>query len=435
MDFTTAPDVSLTGRIIGFFKKIARKKRDRDFELATRFSTFLNGLDKKDDSFKLAEEMVMLCEEGIKIARQRITFIEKIRVLDEKLIELDAFSNLSDEDAAYIKDLLDRFLSLSKERRALVFQLTSFDSSINYMDKLEDEANAAMDDIQDAEKRQRILKHDLGYLEGEKADLEYEREFLAKGLTFIYRFTIFIISLFGVAALVMAFMYLFRGASIFLPLSIFVLLLIFVVFLLNVFRRRMVYEMQLNMRKQQRAILLLNKKTAVYAHYTNFLNYEYKKYRVKNSQMLTNNLKDLGNYKHLAMRVDGIRNIMYQTEAQIEDFLRDRNLGSIKSTVEQFAQTVNIDNKRQYHKDLSEDRLAFEKNLTALETRQSEIWRVLSEMEQKDSSENQILNRLFVLYQNEISEINYIPESAPEGESDNQESESVDNQEEQSEIA
>ena len=123
--------------------------------------------------------------------------------------------------------------------------------------------------------------------------------------------------------------------------------------------------------------------------------------------MLTKNLRDLNNYKHLAYRFDNIRSIMYQTETQIEDFLRTKKLGSIKSTVEQFARTVNIDNKRDYYRDLMAERDIMESNLTELETRHGEIWELISTASAHDYSENQILTMMFKAYQNEIEMLDF----------------------------
>ena len=381
-------------------------------EDTARFKALLNELGKKDDYYPTAVKIAKYCDEGVRIARQRMMLTEKIRILDEKLNELDAYSNLNDEDADALKKLLDRFMALSRERNELIYQLTGFDNALTYMEKLEGDAAASVGDIADAEKQQRVLRRDVGHLEGEKAELEYEKEFLNKGVLFIYRFTAFIVALFGVVAIILGYLYLFRGASIFFPLSIFILLLIFVVFLLYAFRRRMVYELRMNHKKQQRAVDLLNTKNAVYAHYTNYLNFTYKKYKIKNSQMLSKNLRDLNNYKHLAYRFDNIRSIMYQTETQIEEFLRVHRLGGIKSTVEQFAKTVNIDNKREYYRELSAERQAMEENLTSLEKRHGEIWEIVHAASLHDHSGHKILSRMLTAYQNEIETLEFNRETA-----------------------
>ena len=78
------------------------------------------------------------------------------------------------------------------------------------------------------------------------------------------------------------------------------------------FRRHAYHELVLNNKKQKRAIELLNKKNVIYAYYTNFLKFEYDKYKVRNSTMLSSNLKDYDNYKHLVNRYDQISKILYQ---------------------------------------------------------------------------------------------------------------------------
>ena len=121
--------------------------------------------------------------------------------------------------------------------------------------------------------------------------------------------------------------------------------------------------------------------------------------------MLKKNLKDLDNYKHIANRFDNIRNIMYQTETQIEDFLRSKKLGGVRSTVEQFARTVDIDNKRGYFKELSEEKMSYEKSLAECEERMVKINNEIEAAANGDPGEAQVLNRMLQAYQNEIENV------------------------------
>jgi len=197
--------------------------------------------------------------------------------------------------------------------------------------------------------------------------------------------------------IVLAYLYIFNHSAIFFPMSLLVLSIMAVVTLLYLFRRRLTYELEVNRKKQLRAIEMLNKKSVVYAYYTNFLKYEYGKYKVKSAQMLETNLKDYHNYQHVTNRVDSIRKIMYETEAAIDTFLRDKNI-AVHTSLEKFARTVNIDDKKRYHNELSEEKRAIEVNLASLDAKHERIWDLLTELNEKDKSAEGIIDKIIQTY-------------------------------------
>lgn len=121
--------------------------------------------------------------------------------------------------------------------------------------------------------------------------------------------------------------------------------------------------------------------------------------------MLKKNLKDIEAYKHLTARVDNIRNIMYQTEDQIEEFLRKKNIHHLSSSVEHFAQTINVEDKKQYHHDLVRERNILEKALSDLDNRHAEIWDLLIELGKTDDSESKIVDVVIKTYLEEVEKV------------------------------
>jgi len=287
----------------------------------------------------------------------------------------------------------------------LIYQLTDFDRSLDKMTFLEKDAGDAVDIIRDAEKNQRILRTDIGHLEGEKTDLEYERETLETSLGFISRFTGVMVVLFGLMSLFLAYLFMFNDISIFFPSTVLILLVILIVALMYMFRKRMRYELQMNIKKQQRAVALLNKKNVIFAYYTNFLRYEYRKYKVRNSQMLSSHLKEYKNYKHITTRIDNVRKIMYETEHQIGRFLREKNIAYNAFAIEQFAQTVNIEDKVQYSRELVEEKDVLEKSLQSLDDKHQEIWERMESVNALDTSPERLVDKMIQLYFDEVSRL------------------------------
>ena len=114
--------------------------------------------------------------------------------------------------------------------------------------------------------------------------------------------------------------------NVFFPLAILCFTLILTITLIYVFRRKIIFELKLNEKKQAKLLALLNKKTVVYSYYINFLNYEYRKYNVKNSRILKENLENFENYKHITGRYDKLGKIAYEIQQQLEQFISENKI-------------------------------------------------------------------------------------------------------------
>ena len=405
MDDTEPEHISFFGWLRSFFKR----NKEASVQLPEYYSIFmkyLEGIDESNSCYAPLRQTIGLCEDALRVVKQRMILSKKIFDIDNKIQELECFNLLSEEEVDYLKNMLSRFTSLSTERNVLLNQITSFDKHISDMDMLETQAASAVSNIHDAERSQRILRHDIGYLQGEKTDLEFERGALENGLEFINKFTVAMIGLFVFISFFLGYLYMFRNTPIFFPSSILVIALIIVSSLIYAFRRRTVYELQLNVKKQQKAMGMINKKNVVFSYYTNFLKFSYGKYKVKSSQMLKKNLDDLNNYKHLAGRIDAIRKIMYETEEEIEKFLREKNLVNFKSSIETFAKTISIDDKKKYYAELNSIKLRHEKELLSFDSRHEEIWDMLVTLSEYDGvSSNKNIKMVIQAYLDEVGRI------------------------------
>jgi len=368
-----------------FYPKSARSERK------SRFEGF--EVDPKNEPMRRA---ISLCDEALDIVSDRIILMNRLRDVTAKIAEVEGYNSLTDEDAQEFKDLLGRYSSLARESRQLQYQTTSFDHDVTYMEKHEDEAPKAIDEIKFAEDRQRIFKQDMGYLEGEKMVLEDDSQRLQNAFDFVEKFSVGCVIFFGALAAFLVFLHAFRDFQVtflLIAMSVFIVIIAGLIYSLRI---RLKQEIALNIRKQQRAVELLNKKTAVYAHFTNFLNYEYRKFKVRNSQMLKNNLNEYNNYKHLIRRLDSVRNILAQTEVAIEFFLKDKGIDVNYSNVEKFAQTINIDDKKQFYNEMNREKGLVERSLAVLEQRHTDVWGELMNIQEND--ENEDMKRLIDEY-------------------------------------
>jgi hypothetical protein len=377
-------------RIGNFFKNIFKGRKDGKngkYEADSRFKQFYESMDKSDPIYPAVRHAATLCDDAMRVARQRMRINAQLHEVNEKLMELDAFVMLTDEEVAHLKKMLERFMNLSGERSVMLERLSNYDASLVDMTPLEEDARSVMPMIKDAEKLQRALRSDIGYLMGEKEELIHERGEMAKNLLFIRRFTFWAIGLFVMVGTVLAFQFFLWQHDVFIPAAVLVLLVMGIISLLYAFGQKIRREMKLNLRKQHRAVELLNKKNVVYAYYTNFLKFCYEKYKAKNARVLENNLNDLESYRHLTNRIDTIRSLLYETEENIDQFLRAKKLTGIRATIEGFVETVNLDDKRRRIQNLEAQKATAERDLAELEKRHQEVWEVLMALNDADPSQ------------------------------------------------
>jgi len=383
-------------RVVDAINRLYPFKKEEVVERKSRFEGFLRHGEKEGKVGVVAA--VRLCDEALDIVADRIMLTNRMASLEERMAEVECYGRLTDEEVGDLKDMLASYTALAKDSNQLKYQVTSFDKNLRRMERLEEEAQQDLPEIKFAEERQRIFKQDIGYLEGEKMVLEHERDRLKNAIDFVYKFSIAMVFFFGGMAIVMVYLYIFQNVQTMLVLSSMLIIVIIISAMLYALRNRLKYELLLNVKKQSRAIELLNKKNAVYAHFTNYLNYEYKKFRVRNSEMLANNLTDFEHYKHLTKRLDKLRNIMAQTEAAIDFFLKDKDIEARFSSIEKFAATLNLDDKKQFYQELFREKNLIEKSLDRLDVRSSQIWDALMNLRASERRDVDTINKIIEEY-------------------------------------
>lgn len=376
-------------------------------ESYSKFEEFLFFVDENEEGYDGVKQAVELFDTAIKIAKQKKIFLIKHKEYENILEDVSCYEKLNAEEGEYLKDLVDKYVSLAKEKNELRYQIGDYSRSLDVLMDLEEEAPADIDRMEEAEQHERILKQDLQYLKQEKHELEIEKENLEFGLKFIYNFTIGMVILFAVCVMLLAFLHVFKQQVIFLPLAVLSVLLLFLISLIYFFKRKINFELKVNRKKQVRAVELINKKTVVYSHYLSLLNYEYKKYNVTSALMLKNNLKDYGHYKHVTTRYDSIRNIMYQTQKLLEDFMREKNIKDFSASIESFAKNIDVDDKIEYSKNIADKKSYTEQQIEMLDEQNEAIWKIIYDLNESDVTEDKIIERMIETYNFELEKIDF----------------------------
>lgn len=203
----------------------------------------------------------------------QLTIVQKIEDLPKE--ELHELENLS---KIYSESLLEKetFQKLLKNQN----------SATNYLQKYKDEISNAIIQMEEHENILSIIKNDLYHLEGEKAEIAFRNNRALVALTFTKIALLGTILTSSIAALILTTMFFVYGFDIFLPSLIVVVLVGFVSLWIFVFRRYLIHELNKNQRLQKREVELANKTKIKYVNIQQFLDYEYKKFRVNSSEML-----------------------------------------------------------------------------------------------------------------------------------------------------
>lgn len=358
-------------RIVDFFSGFRKRKKELDF---SRFSYLIADLDKKHMEYDYALAAVKLCDEAVSIIGRRISLLERHKAMSADLLKYECYDRIDENGTKEFKEFLERLRALATDRDSLRTLVTSFDPALARISELEEEAASAVPEIQDAEEKQRAFKHDMNYLKGEKSELEYERESLMRGASLVRKFLVGVACAFVLCTVIMGLAYVVNGAQIAVPMFIMIMLAIILAAMLYGFDRRIKNELTLNHKKQQKAVGILNTKSAVFAHYTNFLNHTYKKYKVRNAEMLKNNLREYEHYKHLTKRYDAIRKMADETEKSIVKFVSEHGLPKISGPIDEFARSFNLDEKLDVYKTLDKNRKGAGRDLLLLDEIQERLW-------------------------------------------------------------
>jgi len=397
--------LKIFNKVLDFINKFKKRKNKNEETLYSKFEEFLFFVNENDENYPNIKRAAQLCDKALKIAEKRVNVEKKYKDYSTKLEDVSCYEALNDNEAEYLKELVGKFSSLTQERNTLRYKIGDFPKSINKLEEFQDDVNKIISQMEDAERHEKSLKENLEYLKERKADFEYEHEKLEFGLDFIYKFTIAMVILFASVIVILVILNVFSQETVFFPMTILCILLISLISIIYFFRRKISAELKLNRQVQAKIVTLLNKKIVVYSHYLNFLNYEYKKFNVTSTDMLKANLVDYKNYKNIISRYDSIRSTMFQTQKLLEDFLREKNIKDISASIERFAQTIDVDDKVSYGRELAEKKNKAEKELNELDKKHNSIWEELTKLNIEDKSENKIIEQIIKCYLDEVEKL------------------------------
>lgn len=397
--------------ILNYFKSIFKKDDAKENENLNDFSKeyskfreYLILLDDTDDEDNVLKA-IDICDDNLKLARHRIYLDKKKKEFELTLKNLQCYKNLSEKDTDYFKNLINEFVSVNNEKRSIRYQLGDFNNSINKLEALEVDAYDSICQIEEAEAEKRILKRDIELIKDEKEKTILDREKLNFAYSIIYKFSFVFSIILGISIVILTLLYMNLKINAFLPLSILCFTLILTVALIYAFRKKIIFELKLNEKKQAKLINILNKKTVVYSYYINFLNYEYRKYNVKSARDLKENLENFESYKFISKRYDSIRKIAHESASKLNDFIKANKIDIEGASLEAFAKSINLDNKVNYYKEVENKKKKLEQRICEIDKQQEALFDELIKLNINDTSKEKVIEKIIQAYITETEKI------------------------------
>ncbi len=366
-------------------------------------STDLHSLTK--ENHLAVREAVSISEEALHIFKQKILFLNRSQSTNDKISKMEIFNTLEPKEIDYLKMILGRYESLIKERNVTDAQLSSFSRNCIYLIDILDETVENLPKIEDAEKTQRIFKQDINHIEGEKQELLDEMETLIIGRDFFGKFTYAFIGLSVLFSIWFSFAGIFYEKDIFMQLFVLIITVVVVGTATYIVRKKISSKMRYNIAFQKRAVELLNKKNAVFAYYTNYLNFEYNKYKINSSNELRSFLKEVQLYKQTQKRASNVRKVVRESEIEIYGFLDKHKIKNLKMSLLQFAQTINIDDQRRSFMNLTEEKDKIDTILVELDEKYDLVINKLNELNDNDNTPNRVIQNIVSTYYQEVEKI------------------------------
>ncbi len=358
-----------------------------------------------DEDYENIKEITLLCTRSVGIITQKMHLLSNCKNIEREIHNTKYISDLTDEDIQKLKKQIDLFLNLSRENTRLMYQVTSYNRSVSELQGKTEQAHKVLPEIEHSERQAKLIKSDIYLIETERSEIYDSYDKMNNSIEIIDKASIISLVVFTLITLMLMYLNIFNSVHVLFYILVLMMVLIFSVGGMYVAKLKIRKAIKVNLKKQARAVELLNKKNAVLAHHTNFLNYEYKRFNAQNSVSLRSNLVEFEEYKKVANRKSATRRSLEETEAELKDFFRDRGKAFPNISVEKFVDMIDIENKKMHYDRLVLERIKVEEEVEKLDLEQEEIWTHIEYLQNITPTESNFIGDIIKAYYSKLEKI------------------------------
>lgn len=403
-------DVSKSKGLVSFFKTVLGLDDDGEEEVKleiNEFSEFLEDIPDyvSDEDYDNVKEITVLCSQSINITSQKMQLLSNSRNIEREMHNTRYIADLSDEEIVQLKKHIDVFSNLSKESTRLMYKVTSFNKSVSDLVGKTDMAKEVLPEIEHAEKQQKKIKADIFLIEQERSEIYEQYDSLNKWLGIVDITSKILLCFFAILTCIIVYIGFNNGISIFYYNSFLIIALIVLVGGMYIAKLKIKKTLKLNIKKQARAVEILNKKNTVLAHHTNFLNYEYKKFNVSSSTVLRGNIIEFQEYKVVANRKNATRRALEEAEEDLKNFFKTRGKSIPNMSVEKFIKMIDVENKKLHYDRLVLEGIRAEEEVERLDQEQGKLWEEIERIQKTTTSQKLVINDILKAYYSKLDKI------------------------------
>ncbi len=389
--------VGLIKSALGFkeevLEEVVHQERNEFIEFVEDIPDYVS-----DEDYENTKEVSLLCTRSIGIITQKMILLSNCKNIEREIHNTKYISDLTDEDIQKLRRQIELFLNLSRENTRLMYQVTSYNKAVSELQGKTEQANKVLPEIEHSEKQAKLIKSDIYLIESERSEIYESYDKMSNSLEIIDKVSIVSLVLFTLITFILMYLNIFNSVHVLLYIITLMIVVIFSVGGMYIAKLKLRKAIKLNLKKQARAVELLNKKNAVLAHHTNFLNYEYKRFNAQNSINLRSNLAEFEEYKKVANRKSATRRSLEETEAELKDFFRERGKTLPNISVEKFVDMIDIENKKMHYDRLILERVRVEEEVEKLDLEQEELWNHIEYLQNITSERNYIADIIKAYY-------------------------------------
>lgn len=347
-----------------------------------------------EDIYNNVENTYELCNRYRNKIKEKKLAIKEYEKITETYSNIQKLEKLSEKQLAEFEDYANSYSKIRNDKVDYVDRIKGAGQQFDYLEDYEENIDEVISKIKDVEEKQRLVKTDITYLEGEKGDIAYNKERLLKTQKYIKIFLIALVTIFAFATLTLSIMYVYNDIEIFVPSIIMITILAFFGLWIYIFRRYVIHELKKNNILANRAIELINKVKLKYVNNQQFLTYEYNKYKVKSGDMLEDRWNNYRQNRRDKTNIHKLSSNIIMLEDDIERVLKKTNIEDINKIVENIDMYLTKDIRHDFSSKVKKNKKMLKDKLDECNKETELMKKILIDVRKEDTTNERIITKM-----------------------------------------
>lgn len=374
--------------LIANLKNIFTKKVIADIDEKNYLGVDINNIyNDVENTSKLCSKL----KNTYKDKEQVIAEYDRVNKIHTSIQQIE---KMNKKQLAEFENCANNYIAIKNDKVEYVDRIKGAGQQFDYLQDYEENIDDVIKNLKSVEQRQRDVKNDITYIEGEKGDLLYGKERLIKAQKFVKILMIGLLTIFAFSALILSVVYTNNDVDIFIPSTIMIVVIGFFSLWIYIFRRYVIHEIKKNNILMQRAVELLNKVKLKYVNNEQFLAYEYNKYKVKSGDMLEDRWKQFQQNKKDKSNIHKISGNIIILEDDIERVLKKHDIQSINYILDNIDIYLNKDNRYTGMENIKQDKKTLKNTLEQYNNEIQLITKILIDVRNNDTTNEKAITKI-----------------------------------------